>query len=164
MPELSVGGRTLERVRREALRNGHQREITATLGLSALADKPGAKKGTREPQPIGDILGTFYANKAVAKKLLLPEIVEIWENLVGPLVAEHTMPKHLSDEVLHVSADSTVWAAQLSALNHMIVNKINEKCGPNSISKIKVTGPRANVPNYGPRTVKGSIGYRDTFG
>jgi len=161
----SVGARTLARVRREALRNGFQRE-TGLLVQSYAGGTTHAKLRTkREVEPVGIILDSFYqANKRFAKKLLLPQIVEIWDMIVGPAVAQHTVPKHLTDDVLYVTADSTVWAAQLSTLSPLLVNKINVITGSGEIAKIQVSGPKANVPNYGPRTPKGRIGYRDTFG
>ena len=161
---ITVGGRALERVRREAAKNGHQREQTTASLVTGIRPLTGAKKRNREPEAIGNILGTFYSNKQVAKKLLLPQIIDIWEDVVGRVVAEHTTPKAVIEDVLHVNADSSVWATQLSALSQILVNKINTISGAEVITRIQISGPKANVPKYGPRTVKGSIGYRDTFG
>jgi predicted nucleic acid-binding Zn ribbon protein len=164
MATSSVGKRTLERVRREAARGGHERQ--KMVGSLALATNPGRGKkvNPRDPVMVGEVLASFNANNQVAKKLLLPQIAEIWEQTVGTLVAQHSTPKYLADDVLHVAADSSVWAAQLSVLNQMLVTKINASITSGTISRIQVSGPKANTPNYGPRTVKGRIGYRDTFG
>ena len=159
-----VCSRTLERVRREAVRNGYQREPLPVFESVNLNHGAPLKRRTREPEMVGDVLTSYYANRTIAKKLLLPQIAEVWEQIVGPVVAEHTTPKLLIDEVLHVSANSTVWAAQLSALGQLLVNKVNAITGTTAVNRIQINGPKANVPNYGPRTVKGRIGYRDTFG
>jgi len=164
MVAVSAGTRTLDRVRREASRNGYQREQLTAPTFTGMNTDRNSKKNSREPQPLAEILGSFYANKSVAKQLLLPQLIENWELVVGAVVAEHTKPKMLVDDVLQVSADSTVWAAQLSALGQILVNKINVITGSSAVRRIQVSGPKANVPNYGPRTVKGRVGYRDTFG
>ena len=160
----SVGTRTLERVRREAVRNGHQPVTVEPLIAPGMVFTNAQKKSSREPIMIGEVLNTFYASKSVAKSLLLPQICEAWEQIVGTLVAQHTKPKTLKDDVLYVESDSTVWASQLSVLGPILVNKINTITKEKTVTRIQISGPKANVPNYGPRTVKGRVGYRDTFG
>jgi len=165
MSNISVGSRALERVRRAATKNGYYREGAHNVALMDAKFGFETKKAKgREPEPIGNILTGFYSNKAFAKKLLLPQIADIWPQIVGAVVAEHTTPKAIVDDVLYVNANSSVWAAQLSALGQILVNKINVITGSGEIGRIQVQGPKANVPNYGPRTAKGRIGYRDTFG
>jgi len=164
MVSVSVGSRTLARVRREAERNGFDREKLPSLTLSLTGQNNGKKRDPRDLVTLGEVFTGYYAQGSVAKRLVFPQIVEAWESIVGSVVAEHTIPKALTDEVLTVEADSTVWAAQLSALGQLLVTKINTTVGSRAVTRIKVNGPKAKVPNYGPRTVKGRVGYRDTFG
>jgi len=165
---MSMGSNALERVRRQAQKNGYHRQVPNELGHQLSSGPFGAtgkgKKANREPQLVGDVLNSFYVSRSAYKKLVLPQIVEAWDQIVGELVAQHTTPKALSDEVLFVAADSTVWASQLTALAPILVAKINDATNTKTVNRIEVKGPKANVPNYGPRTVKGRLGYRDTFG
>jgi len=158
-----AGTRALVRVRAEAQRQGYQREPEGAR-LGNLAAGKRAAKNRRELQLVGDLFQDLYHNKSVARKMLLPKINENWQQIVGDLVAEHTKPIAFSDNVLQVSANSSVWAVQLSSLSHVLATKIAEITGYNEPISIKVNGPKANVPKYGPRTVKGARGYRDTFG
>jgi len=165
---MGVGTKALDRVRRQAEKNGYHRQSFTEVSnqLNGSAFEPGAKskKTSRDPQLVGEVLNSFYVSRSAYKQLVLPQIVEAWEQIVGQLVAGHTTPKALTDEVLHVAADSTVWASQLTALAPILIAKINTATNTKAVSKIEVKGPKANVPNYGPRTVKGRLGYRDTFG
>jgi len=153
---------TLARLRRGAARNGYQPEPRSDSNVMAASG--GKKRRTREVVLVGEVFANFYASKGVAKKLLLPQIAASWEQIVGELVAEHSSPKAIDGEALKVVADSSVWAAQLSALGPMVVARITEITGSSEIVRVQVQGPKVNVPNYGPRKAKGAIGYRDTFG
>ena len=153
----------LQRARRRALAQGYSPRDLQPNVFGAIRPLP-KKTRTRDFETIGSVFDGFYANKVVAKKLLLPEISEGWPELVGPLVAEHTTPTQLDEDVLYVSSNSTVWAAQLSSLSNIVINKINQQFGANSVNQLKISGPKTNLPKYGPRTAKGRIGYRDTFG
>jgi len=164
----SLGNRALERVRREAARHGYQPEpgerSENSHGFGMLSGNRKSQKRSREPLAIGEVLNTYYSSRSVARKLVLPQILESWTELVGELVAQHSTPQALENDILYVSTDSTVWAAQLSALSYLVIEKINQLVGADTIVTMQVSGPKANVPNYGPRTAKGRIGYRDTFG
>ena len=152
----------LERARRRALAHGFQRTELQPPVFGTLKRLP--TKNRRDFETIGAVFEGYYTNTTVSKKLLLPQIVDAWQDLVGPLVAEHTTPAQLDEDVLYVNSNSTVWAAQLNTLSNIVINKINQQFGSNSVNQLKISGPKINLPKYGPRTAKGRLGYRDTFG
>jgi len=56
-----------------------------------------------------------------------------WDEVVGPQIAQHARPLRLRDALLEVRVDQAVWMQQLQLLKPMIVKKLNERLGDDTI-------------------------------
>jgi hypothetical protein len=60
----------------------------------------------------------------------MPELVEAWPEVVGPMVAANAWPARLArDGTLHVNTSSSAWAFELGQLAPEIATKLSGKLG-----------------------------------
>ena len=154
---------SLQRARRSAQQKGFERDSTP-VAIFGISGKKRARN-TRDVESISDVFGKFLEAPTVARHLLLPEIISLWPQIVGEAVAQHSAPETLSpDGRLTVRASSSSWATSLSLLGHDLVGRIHEVTKSTKVIEIHIEGPQPKLQPLGPRRIKGSIGYRDTFG
>jgi predicted nucleic acid-binding Zn ribbon protein len=110
------------------------------------------EQGWREPVAIGSVFGR-------------------WAEIVGPELAAHSAPDHVTEGELTVTADSTAWATQLRLLAPQLLHHINAelRAGPGGlgtapIRRVRVRGPAGPPRRPGEWRVRGSRGPRDTYG
>jgi hypothetical protein len=65
----------------------------------------------------------------------LVEIALLWEDLVGPLLAERSFISHLDQNVLFVSVTNSTWMQEYVLLKQPLITKLHEK-GFTSITDI----------------------------
>jgi len=87
-----------------------------------------------------------------------------WDQIVGPVVAEHCHPERYADAELVVRADSTAWATQMRLLAPMVLRRLNTELGHGGVARITVLGPEGPTWRRGPRSVRDGRGPRDTYG
>lgn len=120
---------------------------------------------SREPETLGAVINQVMEDNgwvaAISRGKLLDE--EMWEEIVGPQIAQHASIEKLEGSMLTLSADSSAWAAQLRILAPQLITRIHEVIGQNLITELKVSGPAQKSWTKGKRSVKWR-GPRDTYG
>lgn len=129
----------------------------------ARAVKPARAKND-DPTTIGDLLGQVVQNQGWSEKLDDQRIFTDWARIVGPEVAQHAQIDGFEDGIVHVRADKTAWAKELTLLAPRIVAKLNQALGDGTVLRIDVRGPQAPSWKSGPRSIRGARGPRDTYG
>lgn len=125
--------------------------------------KPARAKND-DPSTIGDLLGQVVQNQGWSEKLDDQRIFTDWARIVGPEVAQHAQIDGFEDGIVHVRADKTAWAKELTLLAPRIVAKLNKALGDGTVLRIDVRGPQAPSWKSGPRSIRGARGPRDTYG
>ncbi len=123
----------------------------------------GPRPDDRDPQPLGGLVKKMATERGWTEKLNGGQVFSRWSALVGPDVAEHTVPISLTDGELTVRADSTAWATQLRLLQRQLLTKIAAGVGNGVVKRLKVAGPSAPSWRHGDRHIPGR-GPRDTYG
>lgn len=125
----------------------------------------GARPDPRDPQSIAGVMRRVLGDLGWTEGMNAGRVLEEWDEIVGPSVAEHCRPVSLDAGVLVVSASSSAWAAQLRMLTPQLISRIEEHVGAHVISELTVTGPAAAQRSWkkGRRTVTWR-GVRDTYG
>jgi predicted nucleic acid-binding Zn ribbon protein len=118
----------------------------------------------RDPQPLGELLGGYVAERGWDRPLASARIFAEWPALVGADVAAHCSPTTLRDGTLSVAAESTAWATQLRLLAGTLLARLVAELGPDVVTKLAITGPTSPRWNHGGWVVRGQRGPRDTFG
>lgn len=66
-------------------------------------------------------------------------VIEVWEALVGPEIAQHTWIEGLRGRELMVAVDSGVWANELQAMTGQLLVRLQEETGQTSITSMRFT-------------------------
>jgi predicted nucleic acid-binding Zn ribbon protein len=123
----------------------------------------GAGPSARDPQSAGSLLDRVITEKGWAPQLGVASLLGHWADFVGEVNAQHTTPEHFRDGQLTVRAESTTWATAIRTMAPLIVAKLNEQLGQQTVRSIKVLGPQIPSWKKGRRSVPGR-GPRDTYG
>ncbi|MEK7747780.1 MAG: DUF721 domain-containing protein [Nitrospirota bacterium] len=75
--------------------------------------------------PLSSVLNEFFQELDTEKKLVLYQISEHWEEMVGPQIVRHARPEKIWNQTLHIIVDSAPWINQLHFLKKEITEKIN---------------------------------------
>lgn len=141
-----------------------RRRSVSTPGRSASidpSDEPFAPG--RDPRSLSRALGDVLRDRGWTGAVSQSELFAAWDELVGPVTAEHAEPVDLTNGVLRVRCDSTAWATQLGLMRSRILGAIAERFPEAGVESIRFTGPDAPTWKRGPRSVPGR-GPRDTYG
>ena len=133
----------------------------ATRGTTDPAEQPFAPG--RDPRSFSRALDEVLRDRGWTGAVSQSELFAAWDELVGPITAEHAEPIDLRAGVLRVRCDSTAWATQLGLMRSRILSAITERYPEAGVETIRFTGPDAPSWKRGPRSVPGR-GPRDTYG
>ena len=84
----------------------------------------------RRPEPIGDILKERIGALGWECRLREEEVLTSWDAAVGPQIAAHARPSHITDHRLTIVTESPVWTQQLSLLKPDLLRRIARSFGP----------------------------------
>ncbi|PWH06216.1 DUF721 domain-containing protein [Brachybacterium endophyticum] len=137
----------------------HERRARSTPGYS------GSRPDPRDPQGLETVMRRVLGDLGWVEGMNSGRVLEEWDEIVGPSVAEHCTPVSLEDGVLVVSASSSAWATQIRMLSPRLISTIEEHVGAHVVSELRVSGPAAAERSWkrGRRTVTWR-GPRDTYG
>jgi predicted nucleic acid-binding Zn ribbon protein len=126
--------------------------------------RPSARRRRDDPQPLGAAIEGLVDDRGWELPVATGSVFGRWAQIVGPELADHTMPESLRDGELTVAADSTAWATQLRLLAAELVRRLNAELGDGTVLRVKVRGPVTGTRKPGEWRVRGSRGPRDTYG
>jgi predicted nucleic acid-binding Zn ribbon protein len=97
-------------------------------------------RGSR-PALVGDILKERISALGWECRLLEEEVLTSWDAAVGPQIAAHARPSHITDHRLTIVTASPVWTQQLSLLKPDLLRRIARSFGPGVVTDVYfVTG------------------------
>lgn len=91
-------------------------------------------------QPIGDLLTDYLRETGLEKPLLERQVVELWPEVMGSMVARLTRSVELKNGILTVRISSAALKAQLFECRHQLVDKLNNAVGAQVIDNVKLLG------------------------
>jgi predicted nucleic acid-binding Zn ribbon protein len=98
-----------------------------------------------DPRAFGAAIHDLLADRGWEQRAAVGGVFGNWRHIVGPELAEHTVPERFEDGELVITADSTAWATQLRLLASTLVRRLNEELGDGTVRRVKVIGP-ASAP------------------
>ncbi len=84
---------------------------------------------TLGPTSASKAFGSVLKRHGIAKEIREHRLLLQWEKVVGPRVANRTLPDRLDKGVLWVRVETSSWMHQLSFMKDDIIAKANELCG-----------------------------------
>jgi len=95
----------------------------------------------RRPELVGDILKERIGALGWECRLREEEVLTSWDAAVGPQIAAHARPSHITDRRLTIVTESPVWTQQLSLLKPDLLRRIARNFGPDVVADLYfVTG------------------------
>ncbi|MEE8398356.1 MAG: DUF721 domain-containing protein [Desulfobacterales bacterium] len=99
------------------------------------------KKSEKEALPgmqhIGGVIPKVMATFRHPSDGALTRIWELWDGIVGEVVAQHARPDAFKGKLLLVNVSSSTWLHHLQFLKRDIIDKVNEAFGETVIQEIK---------------------------
>jgi predicted nucleic acid-binding Zn ribbon protein len=124
----------------------------------------GAAADERDPQVLGSIANTVFAERGWKQPLTEARIFTDWAGLVGADIASHCVPVSLRDGELKLSAQSTAWATQIRLMGPALLARLATDLGATVVKRLTVTGPSGPSWKHGFRAIPNARGPRDTYG
>ncbi|GAB4215679.1 MAG: DUF721 domain-containing protein [Synechococcales cyanobacterium] len=75
--------------------------------------------------PLQTLLSSWQSLPQQRQWQVWAQIQTHWPTLVGTVVAQHTQPTHLKQQVLHVATSTSAWAQNLGFQRPLILTKLN---------------------------------------
>lgn len=107
----------------------------------------GGRGGRRHdgPVPLAEALGAVAERIGVGRADAVGAVFTQWDELVGPMLADHVRPVRLDGGTLAVTADHPAWAVEVRRLTPQLLARLAERCGPGSAPErieVRVRPPR----------------------
>jgi len=102
------------------------------------------RKRYKDFVPIGNILPGLLKTCRRQSDAELAQIWDLWETIVGKMVAENARPAPFKGKLILVHVESPAWIHHLQFLKPDLIRKINEALGKSLVEDIKFkVGPLA---------------------
>lgn len=95
-----------------------------------------ASKRGKRLESIGDILKQRIDALGWECRLREEEVLTSWDAAVGPQIAAHARPSHITDHRLTIVTESPVWTQQLSLLKPDLLRRIARNFGPGVVTDL----------------------------
>ena len=89
---------------------------------------------------IGELLADFIHGSELEQPLLERKVVELWPQVLGPVVAQMTGDIEVKNGTLYVHIRSAALKSQLFDIRHDLVNKLNDAAGAKVLKDIRLLG------------------------
>lgn len=86
--------------------------------------------------PIGSVIGKILHSHVPRTAAEIARIGQMWDKIVGEIIAENTRPAALKQKILLVHVNSSPWLHQLHFLKDEIVRKVNDALDEDLIDDI----------------------------
>jgi predicted nucleic acid-binding Zn ribbon protein len=93
----------------------------------------------REPQPVAASLGEVTRRLGMPDTGVLATVFSRWEQLVGPDVASHAVPRSLRKGILVIEVDHPAWATELRWLSADLLARVQAETGSDSPTEVRIT-------------------------
>jgi len=86
---------------------------------------------------IGEALAGFFRSQGLEKRIREADIVRLWPEISGEIIAERTEAQKVRDGILYVKVLDAVWRNELTYLRFELMKKINKRMGKSLLQDIK---------------------------
>jgi len=100
-----------------------------------------------EPVPLQEALAALGRDLGLPEPDVLARVVALWEEVVGPAVAQHARVRSVRAGVCTIAVDAPAWATQLRYLEQGLLERVADVLGPGVVTsaKVVVTPPAETV-------------------
>jgi len=103
---------------------------------------------------INSTLSLILEEFGLKDSLVIGKIRAKWQNIVGDLMAIHSIPDRIFKNILFISVNHSVYANEISFMKELIIKEINEVFGSNEIKDIRLETKKLDWQKLYPKNVK----------
>lgn len=92
----------------------------------------------RKPQEVEDLVRQILRANGLETPLLQRRLLQAWDDVVGPAVAQYTEEKHIKNQTLWVKILSPAVRADLQMRRTTLVAQLNNAVGAQVIADIRI--------------------------
>ena len=89
-------------------------------------------------QSLGDAIQHFINAMGLRPKMIEADIVSNWEDIVGKMIAQHTLDLSLNKKKLTLRFDNAALKQEMSYSKSTLIDNINERFGREIINQVVV--------------------------
>jgi hypothetical protein len=82
-----------------------------------------------EPEPLSEVIASWLKENNLENRYLQTDIKMAWEEIMGPLIARHTLGISLENRILKIRVDNAPLRNQLFMSKAQILKKVNQRAG-----------------------------------
>jgi len=86
---------------------------------------------------ISDVLTEVAEKLDLSKQFMVQKFFGKWESVVGPQIAARCTPHKLQGKTLILRVQDPAWSSELSHMNDLFLEKIQQMAGKNAVNKIR---------------------------
>lgn len=90
----------------------------------------------REAQTLSEILQESLKNLQIDGKIQETRVLAAWSEVVGPLLASHTLGANINRKVLYVRLDSPLLRNELQMMRQSLIERLNKASGSDTLKDI----------------------------
>ncbi len=91
----------------------------------------------RDVKDLDSVLAVFLRSAGLETPLLQRRLIDSWEVVAGPVVAQFSGDIFISNQTLMVKINNSALRAELSMMRTQLVNRLNQHVGARVIADIK---------------------------
>lgn len=92
----------------------------------------------KEVKPISELLSQYLRQQGMETPLLQRRIVDMWDSLMGPSIAQYTTEKFIKNQVLFVKILNPALRHDLNMMRSQLVKRLNEAVGSQIITEVRI--------------------------
>ena len=91
----------------------------------------------RRPASLADVVRLYLRESGMETPLLQKRLIEAWDNVTGPIVAQYTGEKKIRNQTLFVQINNPALKADLMMMQSQLVKRLNNEVGAFIIAEIR---------------------------
>lgn len=92
----------------------------------------------KEVKPISELLSQYLRQQGMETPLLQRRIVDTWDSLMGPDIAQYTTEKFIKNQILFVKILNPALRQDLNMMRSQLVKRLNDAVGSQIITEVRI--------------------------
>ena len=92
----------------------------------------------KDVKPLSEVLSQFLRHEGLETPLLQRRLVNAWDTIVGPTIAQYTSDKFIQNQVLFVKIINPALRQDLSMMRSELVKRLNNAVGSQIITEVRI--------------------------
>lgn len=92
----------------------------------------------KEVKPISELLSQYLRRQGMETPLLQRRVIEAWDTVLGPTIAQYTTQKFIKNQVLFVKILNPAMRQDLTMMRSQLVKRLNDAVGSQIITEVRI--------------------------